>query len=95
MPAIEDLEALDRLIQQATALLTQADQCIEQTLQAAADFATAHGQHVPTAPMLHQAVADVQSNLHSLSDQHNQLVAHIAQARSEAQQIPEIPDNPY
>ena len=92
MTALGDLEALDGLIQQATGLLTQADQCIEQTLQAAADFATAHGEHVPAAPLLHQAVADVQTNLHSLTDRHNQIVAQIAQARSEAQQIP---DNPY
>lgn len=92
MTALDDLEALDRLVQQATALLTQADQCVEQTLQAAADFSAAHGQNAPTAPMLHQALTDIQSNLHSLTDRHNQLVGQINQLRSEAQQIP---DNPY
>jgi prefoldin subunit 5 len=95
MTALSDLEAVDQSIQQVTALLTQADQCIEQSLQAAADFMTAHGEHVPTAPLLHQALTDVQTNIHSLTDQHNRLVGQIAQARTEAQQVPEIPDNPY
>lgn len=92
MTALEDLEAIDRTVQQATGLLTQADQCIEQTLQMAADFNTAHGSNAPTAPMLHQALTDIQTNLHSLTDRHNQLVGQINQLRSEAQQIP---DNPY
>jgi hypothetical protein len=90
--ALDDLEAVDKLMQQAAALLTQADQCIEQTLQAIADYSSAHGVHVPTAPKLHEALADIQSNVHSVTDRHNQLVGQIAQARSEAQQIP---DNPY
>jgi DNA-binding MurR/RpiR family transcriptional regulator len=92
MTALDDLEALDRQLQLAANLLTQADQCVEQTLQAATDFNTAHGGSVPTAPLLHQALADIQVNLHSMTDRHNQVVAQIAQLRSEAQQIP---DNPY
>ena len=95
MTAIDDLQALDQLVQQAIGLLTQADQNIEQTLAAASDFATAHGDAVPTGRLLHQALQDIQANLHSLADQHNQLAAQIAQARTEAQQAPEIPDNPY
>lgn len=92
MTALEDLESIDREMQQLIGLFTQADQAIERALQSVADFSTAHGQDVPTAPLVHQALSDVQSNLHSLGDQHNRLVAQIAQARSEAQQIP---DNPY
>jgi hypothetical protein len=92
MTALEDLENVDREVQQVIGLFTQADQAIEQALQSANDFATTHGQQVPTAPLVHQALTDIQTNLHSLSDQHNRLAAQIAQARSEAQQIP---DNPY
>ena len=92
MTALDDLEALDRMVQQAAGLLTQADQCVEQTLQLAADFNTSHGGNAPTAPMLHQALTDIQSNLHSLTDKHNQLVGQMNQLRNEAQQIP---DNPY
>jgi len=92
MTALEDLESVDRTIQQIIGLFTQADQLLEQALQAAADFSTSHGQNVPAAPLVHQALTDIQTNLHTLSDQHNHLAGQIAQARSEAQQIP---DNPY
>jgi prefoldin subunit 5 len=92
MTALDDLEAIDRMVQQGIGLLTQADQCVEQTLQLATDFNTSHGGSAPTAPMLHQALTDIQSNLHALTDRHNQLVGQINQLRSEAQQIP---DNPY
>jgi phage shock protein A len=92
MTAIDDLEQLDRTIQQVTGLLSQADQAVEQALQAASGFYASHGANVPSSPLLHQALTDIQTNLHSLTDQHNQLVGQIAQARTEAQQIP---DNPY
>jgi hypothetical protein len=92
MTAVDDLESVDSVIQQVLGLFTQADQAIEQALQSIADFSAAHGQEVPTAPLVHQALTDIQTNLHSLGDQHNRLVGQIAQAKVEAQQIP---DNPY
>jgi ElaB/YqjD/DUF883 family membrane-anchored ribosome-binding protein len=91
--ALQDLEELDNEFQQLLPLLQQADQAIEKVLAISAAYHEAHGEKVQEAPKLHEALADIQVNMHHVTDKHLQLAAQIDLAKSQAHEI--IRENPY
>ena len=93
-PTLQQLEEADATVQRLIGLFTQADQDIERVL-AIVSARDTHGVPAEAAARLHQALKDIQVSLHNLTDQHNQLVPMIDEAKSQAQPAAtSVPDNP-
>ena len=85
---VEQLQAMDEHMQYVVGLLTQIVQSMDQVVE------WAHDNQPDTEPhtFIHD-LHDVQTMLHGAMDRHNDLVAQIQYAQSQAAQ--EIPPNPY
>jgi hypothetical protein len=83
--SLQDLEDFEKLLQQKTDLLRQADQVLKQELEAVSNFNTKHPHLAEHGHAIADAVKNVETILNSAIHDHNTVVNMVREAKAAAQ----------
>lgn len=82
--SLQHLEDLDQKVSHLVKLLTEADQALEQSQAVIANYNQAHNNNPAHGTAISSSLTNIQGLISSYTNEHNQLVGMIKEAKDEA-----------